>query len=143
MIYHLLYRSFAHGPVSDNQLKAILKKSQENNLKTGITGLLLYKDKIFMQLLEGEENEVIRTFSRIVEDKRHLHPEVLLTARSEERLFPTWNMGLIPDHHVGRPLNTVAPLAELAAKQQVVDRRLFIPFIQYFIKGELNPGSLN
>ncbi|MEB0262865.1 MULTISPECIES: BLUF domain-containing protein [unclassified Mucilaginibacter] len=45
-------------PFTTKQLKDLLKESRDNNIRVGITGLLLYNDGAFMQVLEGYEDPV-------------------------------------------------------------------------------------
>ena len=40
----------------------------------GITGLLLFIDGGFLQMLEGEERAVRELYTRIAADRRHLNP---------------------------------------------------------------------
>jgi hypothetical protein len=80
----------------------MLKEANENNTKSGITGMLLYKDGQFMQVLEGPEEAVRATFRRIDKDPRHHGVMVLLKGPVEERRFPGWSMAFrdlnLPDH---------------------------------------------
>jgi hypothetical protein len=54
MLIQLLYSSKATTALSPAELTAILDKSVANNQARQITGLLLYRDGCFLQLLEGE-----------------------------------------------------------------------------------------
>ena len=49
---YLIYISTATHSLNDDELKEILVKSQENNLRDGLTGMLLYGEETFVQLLE-------------------------------------------------------------------------------------------
>lgn len=91
-IYHLVYGSHAAAPFSKEQLVALLEKSQRNNQARGISGLLLYRDGIFLQVLEGPEVSVRALFGRICEDPRHQGIEMLMQGHSPRRQFPAWSM---------------------------------------------------
>ena len=67
--------------------------SRRNNIRDGITGMLLFEDGTFLQVLEGEEEAVDRTYTRIAGDPRH--KKILLIARFEleQRSFNDWEMG--------------------------------------------------
>ena len=69
-----------------------------------VTGMLLYRDGRFLQLLEGAEAEVRTLFAAIVADPRH-HDLVVLRERHRVlRQFPTWTMAF---RDLGeRPLTT-------------------------------------
>ena len=98
-MYHLIYVSQALSPMSKDALAAILKKSRDYNTRDGISGLLIYKYSPaeqranFMQLLEGEEHQVLGAFKRIRNDKRHHTKIVLEEGQIEARNFPDWSMG--------------------------------------------------
>ena len=98
-MFHIIYVSQAAKPMSDEELAKILEKSRDYNTRDGITGLLIYKFTpsenrgYFMQLLEGEEENVLSAFERIKADKRH-HTKILLEqGEISARHFPDWSMG--------------------------------------------------
>jgi hypothetical protein len=73
-------------------MENILEASRRNNSANEVTGILLYLDGAFMQVLEGESNAVQKTYTRICADKRHWNTLVLLD-REGTRAFPDWSMG--------------------------------------------------
>ena len=74
-------------------LNGLLIDSRENNQKHSITGSLLCRADIYLQLLEGPEESILTTFDRIKRDDRHLEVEVLLQEQNiKERFFPSWAM---------------------------------------------------
>lgn len=92
-MFHLVYVSTAVAPFSKAELLALLARSRENNAASGITGMLLYKDGNFMQVLEGEEDAVLATHARIGRDPRHRGLMTLLQEPIAERRFSEWSMG--------------------------------------------------
>jgi hypothetical protein len=70
-----------------------LDKSWTNNKQKEISGMLVYLGDRFIQLLEGKEEDVQQTFSRIKYDPRHRDLTLLLEGNHEERIFKTWSMG--------------------------------------------------
>lgn len=92
-MYSLVYVSTAVIPFSNLQLIELLKKSRENNDGLGITGMLLYKDGNFMQVLEGEEDSVFSLKAKIAADSRHRDMMILLSGPVRRREFPDWSMG--------------------------------------------------
>lgn len=92
-LYFLIYVSIAVADFGPAQLLELLRVSRENNARDEITGLLLYKERRFMQLLEGSERAVCATFSRIANDPRHHEPTILLEGSIEQRDFAEWSMG--------------------------------------------------
>ena len=92
-IYFLIYVSIASDDLSESRLVEILKVSRANNTRDDITGMLLYKERRFMQLLEGPESAVCDAYRRIAQDVRHHEPTILLEGTTDERDFPDWTMG--------------------------------------------------
>ena len=73
-------------------LSAILVTSRANNRKNDITGALICRSDIFLQLLEGPEQQVKNTFEAIQNDDRHINVHHLINQPVEKRLFPAWAM---------------------------------------------------
>ncbi len=92
-IFFHIYSSKATKTFTAEELVAILKKSQNNNIKVGLSGLLLYKDNQFMQLIEGSEKAVRTTLKKIGADPRHKDITTLLEGTTDERQFSEWSMG--------------------------------------------------
>src|SRR4051812_24166984 len=88
----LLYASNTNRDVPDAVLEDILAASRRNNPGVGVTGILLYVEGGFMQVLEGEEAAVGEVYARIGRDKRHWNSQVLLD-REAPRAFADWSMG--------------------------------------------------
>ena len=101
-LFRMVYVSTASKLFDSAELREMLKEANERNKETGITGMLLYKDGQFMQVLEGEAEAVTATFSRINRDPRHHGIMVLVRGSVQERRFPTWSMAFrdlsLPDH---------------------------------------------
>ncbi|WP_295674553.1 BLUF domain-containing protein [uncultured Mucilaginibacter sp.] len=92
-LYYILYISAGTNWFTGDELKALLKVSHRNNTRDGITGLLLYGDGNFVQLLEGEKTTVLRTFERISADPRHKSTTIIDSGELSDRNFPKWSMG--------------------------------------------------
>lgn len=92
-LYRLVYFSSSPKPLSADALRDILQKARQSNEKTGITGMLLYKDGNFIQLLEGDEASVRETFKRIEADPRHRNIVVVFEEAVDQRIFSGWSMG--------------------------------------------------
>ena len=73
-------------------LDEILKISRQNNMRTGITGMLLYRSGVFLQFLEGPKPEVHTLLDTIKKDPRHSHFKLLLLRDSDHQLFADWEM---------------------------------------------------
>ena len=95
MLVRLMYASRAALPMDQEELNAILRKSQANNPARGITGVLCFSGGLFLQVLEGGRSNVNQLYQHINRDARHT--DVLLLAYEEisERRFANWAMGLV------------------------------------------------
>ena len=82
-------RPVAYSPES---LDAILTNARKNNRSEGITGSLIHRKDLFVQLLEGPRSAVSNIFARILQDKRHTEVAVLHAGDAQDRLFDKWDM---------------------------------------------------
>ena len=92
MVYRVIYISSTRRVQSNAEIDVILRTSQENNHRDGLTGLLIYDGKRFFQYLEGEEAQVRRTLARIRADERHYALVVLSEKETDRRQFGQWSM---------------------------------------------------
>ena len=89
----MVYMSCAVKPMNYDELSALLQQCRDNNHKRGITGMLLYQNGTFMQMLEGEKQVVSDLFDVIRKDDRHTGVHIVLTGDIAERNFEDWSMG--------------------------------------------------
>ncbi|MFN3587081.1 MAG: BLUF domain-containing protein [Moraxellaceae bacterium] len=89
----LVYVSAAAQPFSEAELQALLETSRRNNQRDNITGMLLYRDGDFLQVLEGPEDAVRATYARIGRDRRHGRFIMLDESHIDTRAFNQWAMG--------------------------------------------------
>lgn len=71
---------------------AILRVSRTNNVRDGVTGVLIVGERQFVQLLEGDRASVSRCFLRITKDPRHRDLQVISTGDVPHRLFAGHSM---------------------------------------------------
>lgn len=93
MIRQLVYRSRESYPMATEDMIRLLLAARDYNRQAGITGMLLLRDGVFMQLLEGDPDEVLRLYRHIGDDARHHDVELLLDRTVATRLLPGWSMG--------------------------------------------------
>ncbi len=92
-LIHLIYCSAAPRPLSRNELRDLLVGARRHNERHGITGMLLYADGSFFQVLEGAPDDVERLFERISADPRHDHLTLIIREPVATRAFGEWTMG--------------------------------------------------
>ncbi len=73
-------------------LSNILLDARRLNERDDITGALIARSDLYLQLLEGPQDKVEAAYQRIRRDDRHLEVTPLLTRTIEQRLFPGWAM---------------------------------------------------
>jgi len=92
-IYQTLYASSGSEKFTDQELADLLTYARRRNAKVGLTGMLLYHDGNFIQLLEGPQDAVETTLARICNDRRHKGILTLYKGLVENRLCAEWEMG--------------------------------------------------
>ncbi|MEZ5926740.1 MAG: BLUF domain-containing protein [Hyphomicrobiaceae bacterium] len=95
MLVRCLYASRATELMATTELDRILEKSRRNNLACGITGLLCYRNGVFVQVLEGGRERVSALLCALYSDTRHTALQLLLLDEINERHFGSWNMGKV------------------------------------------------
>jgi len=74
----------------------LLAHSFLNNQKYNITGLLIYKNGQFAQVIEGDSNSIERIWNKIQLDTRHKDIQLLSKEPIAYRSFTKWSM-LFPE----------------------------------------------
>lgn len=75
-----------------NDLSCITTTAKKNNPKLGITGALFYHQGKFLQLIEGNQDNLEQLMELITIDPRHDNINRLIDQSIEERKLPDWNM---------------------------------------------------
>ncbi|MAL61602.1 MAG: hypothetical protein CL563_01200 [Alphaproteobacteria bacterium] len=91
----LLYLSNAKPELKQAELDRILEVSRKNNPSRDITGLLVFANGVFIQVLEGPSSEVTNLFETICDDTRHQEVAMLGEYVGQERIFSKWSMGFL------------------------------------------------
>lgn len=73
-------------------LAGILVEARRNNLRDDITGALVCRHDLYIQLIEGPEPAIDALYSRIAADNRHNDVRLALSDTVSERMFPEWEM---------------------------------------------------
>lgn len=91
-MHHIIYLSWATTPCSDEQLHALLQEARSHNTQADITGILVYGNACFMQVLEGEEATVRSLYEQIKGDARHRDVTAYADKAIMQRAFAEWAM---------------------------------------------------
>ena len=89
-LVELSYLSEAVSDMSFLGLMRLLESARAFNQKNGVTGILLYDNQQFGQIIEGEHANVMKAWKCIQEDRRHHRVELLEIREITERNYPDW-----------------------------------------------------
>lgn len=128
MPIRLIYSSEAAAGLAPSELEQMLAESRVRNRAHGITGVLLFVEGAFLQILEGEKNDVDDLMGRIERDPRHHDIKVFYEQEVDERAFASWSMAYL------------TPSAEEIAKWIEHDGATTIESVLASV--EKNPGRL-
>lgn len=92
-LIHLVYVSFSKKQLSELELDELLCEIRPKNLANNVTGLLLYNDEIFIQIIEGTPKIISRLYEKLQRDSRHTNVVKILEEEISQRSFPNWSMG--------------------------------------------------
>ena len=90
-VFHIIYTSHPFG-FDESTLGGILVNARHANARSGITGALICRRDIYLQWLEGPEQQVKNTMERIARDRRHTEVKVQVAKVIPERIFGEWSM---------------------------------------------------
>ena len=97
-LYEIIYVSLASRDLPAEELVQLLDKARVHNASQGITGMMVYHRREFMQLLEGEQAAVQALYDRIAGDPRHQQLRKIWDGPIRERGFSDWGMAFVaPD----------------------------------------------
>lgn len=97
-LYEIIYTSLATHDLTADELAQLLDKARAHNSSQGITGMMIYHRREFMQLLEGEQDAVQALYDRIASDPRHQQLRKIWDGPIRERGFSDWGMAFVaPD----------------------------------------------
>jgi len=101
----LIYVSQPTENFTPTSLEAILQVARVRNSEKGLTGMLCFNNKYFLQCLEGSRNNVNALYEKILLDDRHFNAVILDYSEINVRDFNDWSMGYIPTSSLTAPLN--------------------------------------
>jgi hypothetical protein len=127
-LVQIIYSSRPFG-FDESLLSGILSDARRNNARDGITGALICRADVYLQMLEGPADVVEVAFARIKRDDRHLEVVKRFGAPVAERLFPQWSMRDDParswmwtqDEVANGVLSSASPMQVLAVFTRLAD----------------------
>ena len=119
--------------LSEEDISSLLQKARRYNLEHDITGILLYIDGDFLQILEGNKNDIYNLFMKIQTDPKHKGIIVVHEGKKAIRQFKDWTMGF---HSLSyKTLNKLIGLEDISKQnlQNIEDKKAVL-FLNTFIK---------
>jgi hypothetical protein len=93
MLSQLVYVSNRKPICKQEEIDKILASCKKNNPALNITGVLLYSDTKFIQLVEGEYTVINDLYNKIKTDPRHDQARLISLGPIQAKSFPSWHMG--------------------------------------------------
>jgi hypothetical protein len=126
----VLYSSKTKTDISQNEINDILEVSRKNNQKNKVTGILLYRNREFLQLLEGERINVYYTLKKIMEDQRHTNVNVFYENEIQKSLFNNWSMAFKSESDLNPEIGQ--RLEQLKLSPNIVDDLALVTLLNSF-----------
>jgi hypothetical protein len=95
MLYQLVYSSVATEAMPKSKLYKILHGARAANTIADVTGLLVFAEGKFLQVLEGPREIVRELMQKIAADQRHKDVRVIAERDVEDRIFSSWKMAYV------------------------------------------------
>ncbi len=113
MLYTFVYCSRAAEGVDDVEVGRIVEAAQRRNLARGITGVLVFGNGVFFQLIEGSAAEIRKLIATLQCDPRHCDVVSLdWSEERRERLYPDWEMERVTADDIRAVLNDALESSE-------------------------------
>lgn len=126
----LLYVSKSLIPQDEaqRQIEKIIETARVRNAALGVTGVLIFTEARFAQVLEGPGEAIDAIMDRLRADPRHEQLTAVRDEPLERRRFPSWSMGysgpsLYVDRHI-KPL--LGPVVEARDRREMAGRLLYL-----------------
>jgi len=148
-LINLIYGSSATQAMSNDMLLDILKTARANNRRLNVTGMLLYRDGNFLQVLEGEPDVVESLYQEIQRDPRHHQVTKFAVRPVTNRNFGEWEMGFVHLNTVDMTaVDGFTPfLSEPLNSEKFTDSSFALTFLMVFkdlgVQAKVDRGSMD
>ena len=92
-LLQMVYVSLSPHNLTEDDLAELLIEIRDKNKRQNVTGLLMYHDGAFIQVIEGQKEVIDELYEQLKKDERHHTLLVLLEEYVDHRSFPDWSMG--------------------------------------------------
>lgn len=95
MLVRVLYASEMTRGVTSEEVLRLVGAARRRNRQLDITGALLRCDHNFVQVIEGNQKDVMPMLASIQTDHRHYNMRIFIEESIETRLFDAFAMGFV------------------------------------------------
>ena len=132
-MHRIIYLSSSVDYLNGKKIEFLLTQSRKKNLEKEITGVLLYIEGDFLQVIEGPKIATIDLFESIKKDNRHTGIITIVNTKINKRYFPKWNMGFcFSDYEKLRKANSYED--NIKYNLSKISDKMVLAFIESFIK---------
>ncbi len=93
MLAQLIYASEASAPMQVDDIEGILNDARRKNRSLDLTGILMFDRQFFLQVIEGDPQQLSDLYARLARDARHKRLKILQFDAISQRSFGDWSMG--------------------------------------------------
>lgn len=133
MRYTICYVSTAANGLEEQEVKILLKQSEESNNRNLVKGVLLYSSGNFFHVMEGEKPHIIELFSHIQNDKRHTNIIQIVGKEMETTAFDGFVTDIVTEENKYDPATLreyLEPLKGMDPKTKEVAKRMLQVFME-------------
>lgn len=125
MIRQLIYVSEAQKSLTKLDFNAIIKVAIKNNEEMGITGILIFENGHFFQLLEGEAIHIDNLLSILRKDSRHKNIQIIYDKINSNRLVANWAMSYLDLTDINSDLkkSALVPIEQVLSQLEKTNAR--------------------
>ena len=133
----IVYTSQALEQFNKRSLLDLLHDARAFNKIDNITGVLMHRKGNFLQIIEGESENVANLLTRLLSDPRHNKVKIILDSSVDRRLFSNWTMGCAD---FDKPELSLIPgiRTDLSDPQVIEDIIIRLPEIAVFLLENLD-----
>lgn len=144
MEYRIAYLSVAVEKFSSDDLLNLLKKARAFNQSQNITGILIYREGVFFQILEGPQKAVDDLMDKIDQDPRHEGTKIVYRHFDTDRIFQDdWYMAYRDFNEYDEDLqHRISDLIEEQQKGETIeDKEMLVKLARALYKGNLEDAA--
>jgi len=132
----IMYTSEYQGTLREmpEDLNNILTCARTRNPENGITGILFYDQGKFIQIIEGEKQNLHDLIERLKTDPRHTNLEILIDSPIAQRELTDWNMEAFDiSSHIGKDWGLLTEFRDAYVASFKVSANQLVSWIRHFI----------